>query len=54
VSISRAKFKNKIKDYAYNIQGWKTSRKHIFFESDDWGSEEHRIEKGIIYCLSQD
>lgn len=32
------KLKQRVKDTIYKWRGWKTSRKIIVIESDDWGS----------------
>lgn len=34
-----SKLKSKLSNYIYNVPGWKTNKKIVVIESDDWGSE---------------
>jgi len=45
--------KRTLKNYLYNIPGWRTNRKIIVIESDDWGSIRMPSRETYEHCLKQ-
>lgn len=47
------KFKSSIRRNIYNIPGWRSSRKIVVIESDDWGSERTPSRSAYNYLLKK-
>jgi hypothetical protein len=45
--------KDSIRNYAINAVGWRTNRKIIVFESDDWGSVRMKSKESYNYFLNK-
>lgn len=47
-----SKLKSQLSHYVYNAKGWKTNRKIVVIESDDWGSERTPTKKAYNDMLA--
>ena len=43
------KLKNTIKQHVINLPGWRTNRKIVVIESDDWGAIRTRSKKDLVF-----